>query len=135
MTKSLLLAALLLCLFSCNNNSETRPETSLDTGREFIRASLDGNFKTAEQLLLKDTQNLQLFERYKSFYGSLPNEQKQRYKAAEYTINKYSDVNDSVTTINYSNSYMKKPMDIKVVRKQNLWSVDFKFTYGPQMNP
>lgn len=118
-------------LTSCNSKSEGRPQTALDTGREFIRASLDGNFEMAESLLLKDTQNIQLFERYKSFYSNLPGEQKQKYKAADYTINKYTDVNDSVSTLTYSNSYMNKPMDIKVIQVDKIWAVDFKYTYAP----
>ena len=120
-----------LLMFACNSAEDKRPETSLDTGREFIRASLDGNFKKAEALLLKDTQNVQLFTRYKIFYDQLPAEKKEKYKQAEYNINKYTDLSDSVTTINYSNSYMNKPMDIKLVRQDKKWSVDFKYTYAP----
>jgi hypothetical protein len=131
----ILLVLFITCSFlSCSTKNEARPQTALDTGREFIRASLDGNFKTAESLLLKDTQNIQLFERYKSFYSHLPGDQKQKYKEAEYTINKYTDVNDSVSTITYSNSYMNKPMDIKIIRADNTWKVDFKYTYGPGLS-
>jgi Fic family protein len=115
------------CCFSCNNKKEEKPVTALDTGRAFIRASLDGNFDAAQQLLLKDTQNLELFESYKLYYNRLSAEKKKNYKAASYDINKYLDVDDSTTIINYSNSYMKKPMEIKVVRRDKEWSVDFKY--------
>lgn len=120
----------LVLLYSCNNKEEHKPVTALDTGRSFIRASLDGDFKTAEKLLLKDTQNLQLFDSYKMYYERLSAEKKKNYKAASYEINKYLDVNDSTTIINYSNSYMNKPMEIKVVRKNKEWSIDFKYTYS-----
>ena len=100
---------------------------ALDTGRAFIRASLDGDFRTAEQYLLKDSQNIDLFESYKTFYSRLSNEKKSNYKSASYDINKYLDVDDSTTIINYSNSYMKKPMEIKLVRRNGAWSVDFKY--------
>lgn len=119
-------------ILGCNSKNGSRPETAMDTGREFIRASLDGNFDRAENLLLKDTLNVQLFSRYKEFYKTLQATEKKQYKDATYEINKYTDVNDSVTTINYSNSYMKKPMEIMLVRLNKEWSVDFKYTYSGQ---
>ncbi|MEO6403844.1 MAG: hypothetical protein ABIY51_13920 [Ferruginibacter sp.] len=128
--KYLFIVIAVFCFISCNNNSTSRPTTALDTGREFIRASLDGNFKGAETLIFKDTQNVQLFDSYKQFYSKLPGQKKSAYQKASYEINKYQDLNDSTTIINYSNSYMKKPMDIKVVRKNDLWQIDFKFTYS-----
>ncbi len=118
---------------ACNQNSTGRPETAMDTGREFIRASLDGDFIKAESLILKDTENVQLFESYKLFYNKLPAEKKINYQKASYEINKYQDINDSTTIINYSNSYMKKPMDIKVTRHNNTWEIDFKYTYSENL--
>jgi hypothetical protein len=128
--KKLLTVLSLVFFMACNSNSDERPQTAMDTGREFIRASLDGDFKKAESLLLKDTENVQLFESYKLFYNKLPAEKKINYQKASYEINKYQDLNDSTTIINYSNSYMKKPMDIKVTRNNNTWAIDFKYTYS-----
>ena len=115
---------------SCANNTEKHPQTALDTGRDFIRASLDGDFKNAESLLLKDTQNIQLFDSYKAYYERLPADKKNHYKEASYDINKFVDINDSTSIINYSNSFMKKPMEIKLVRVNKVWGVDFKYTYS-----
>ncbi len=128
--KTLLTVLSLLFFMACNQNSTRRPETAMDTGREFIRASLDGDFTKAESLLLKDTENVQLFDSYKLFYNKLPAEKKINYQKASYEINKYQDLDDSTTIINYSNSYMKKPMDIKVTRNNNTWEIDFKYTYS-----
>lgn len=114
-------------LYACNSGKESRPATALDAGRSFIRASLDGDYETAENLLLKDTMNMQLFESYKKLFARLPQEKKKAYRDASYQINKYLDVDDSTTIINYSNSYMNKPMEIKVVRKNEEWSIDFKY--------
>lgn len=120
----------IVLFFSCTSNTEKSPQTALDTGRDFIRASLDGDFKKAEALLVKDTQNVQLFASYKTYYDRLPAEKKQNYKSAIYTINKYEDVNDSTSIINYSNSFMRKPMEIKLLRINKVWGVDFKYTYS-----
>ena len=128
MIKRILILIVSIALFtSCNNETKKRPTTALDTGREFIRASLDGDFETTQQLLLKDSQNLQLFESYKMLYERMPAEKKKNYKAASYEINKYLDLDDSTSIINYSNSYMNKPMEIKVVRRDKEWSIDFKY--------
>ncbi|MEX0635831.1 MAG: hypothetical protein WD135_03615 [Ferruginibacter sp.] len=115
-------------LFSCSESKEKSQVTALDRGREFIRASLDGNFEAANALLLQDQQNIEMFQSYKIFYDKLPAEKKKGYKEASYEINKYTDVNDSMLLINYSNSYMHQPMDIKVVRVNNKWLIDFKYT-------
>lgn len=123
---STLIMALLLS--ACNNNESKRPSTSVATGTEFIRATLDGNFKAAEVLLLNEPQNTAMFDSYKTYYQRLPQDKKQAYKKASYTINTLTDENDSTTIINYSNSYMKQPMNIKVVKRENVWSVDFKYT-------
>lgn len=121
---------ILIALYSCSDPKKEKPATALDTGREFIRASLNGDFKTAEPLLLKDAENQQLFESFKQYYERMPQDKKQHYKAASYEINKYADINDSTTIINYSNDYMNKPMDIKIVRHNNEWLIDFKYTYS-----
>ena len=115
---------------SCSDKKDARPLTSLDTGRKFIRASLDGDFKDAESVLLKDSQNTQLFESYKMYYSRLPEQKKNNYRDASYTINKFTDIDDSTTIINYSNSYMNKPMEIKIVKTRKEWEVDFKYTYS-----
>ena len=128
MKLSLQILTLCIIICSCKNNDEKRPTTATETGTEFIRATLDGNFKSAEKLLLNDAQNTAMFDSYKTYYERLPQEKKQAYKKASYIINTLTDENDSTTIINYSNSYMKQPMNIKVVRKNDMWSVDFKYT-------
>ena len=118
---------------ACNNAKEPTAANALDAGRIFIRASLDGDFTAAENVLLNDEENVQLFDRYKMYYRNLPEDKKQNYKKSSYEINKYLDVNDSVTIINYSNSFMKKPMEIKLVKKEKKWMIDFKYTSSDQL--
>jgi hypothetical protein len=124
------LIVFVVLLGACNQTSKERPTNALETGRAFIIANLNGDFETASTLLLPDTANNQLFNAYKAFYNKMPAEQKQKYKSAAYQINQYSDINDSTTIINYANDYMHKPMDIKIVRVNKIWYVDFKYTYS-----
>ncbi len=128
MKLSLQILSLCIVIFSCNNRDAKRPTTATETGTEFIRATLDGNFKAAETLLLDDAQNKSMFESYKNYYERRSSQEKQAYKKASYNINTLTDVNDTTTIINYSNSYMKQPMNIKVVRRNNEWGIDFKYT-------
>jgi hypothetical protein len=130
MKKNLFSIVFIIALISCNSQeAEKRPNTSMDVGREFIRTTLDGDFKKAEELLLKDSLNLEMFDKYEKFYANkLTSEVKQGYKKASYNINKIDDVNDSTVIINYSNTFMNKPTNIKLVKKDKLWSVDFTFT-------
>lgn len=127
---SVILTLFIITIISCKQGTQEKASTAMDTGREFIRASLNGDFETAGKYILKDSQNVQLFDSYKTFYGKLPEEKKEGYRKASYEINKYLDLDDSTTIINYSNDYMNKPMDIKIIRKDKQWWVDFKYTYS-----
>ena len=119
---------LIMIMASCRGNKDLPPETAIETGRIFIRSSLDGDFKTAEKYIFPDTINTELFDSYKRYYQRLPEQQKINFKKASYEINKLTEQNDS-TIINYSNSYMQKPMDILVVKNNKSWLVDFKYGY------
>jgi hypothetical protein len=129
---SIFFTLIIVALFSCNTQDEhKRPTNSMDVGRNFIRATLDGDFVTAEDLLLKDSLNMQTFQTYKNYYKTnLSADIKKGYKNASYNINKLEDVNDSTVIINYSNTYMNKPTNIRIVKQDKLWSVDFKYTTG-----
>jgi hypothetical protein len=129
---SIFFTLIIVALFSCNEQEQKkRPANSMDVGTDFIRATLNGDFVTAEDLLLKDSLNMQTFETYKNYYKTnLTLEVKQGYKKASYNINKLEDVNDSTVIINYSNTYMNKPTNIRIVKKDKLWAVDFKYTTG-----
>ncbi len=120
--------AMVCLLAACKTTPEKTALNALDTGRQFIRASLDGDFKAAEPLILDDSVNLQQFMRFETFYTAMPEEDRNKYKSASYEINKFLEVNDSVTIINYSNSFMKKPMEVKLIKMDNAWKVDFKYT-------
>ncbi len=130
--KKIFLSIAVILFFAACGSEEGTENTALDTGRGFIRASLDGKFEKAESLILNDGQNGQLFSRYKTHYKNLPEAEKKSYRESSYEIKKYTDVNDSVALINYSNSFMNKPMDIKIVKSNGRWKVDFKYTYGSE---
>lgn len=128
MKKIIILITVCATFIACNSGNENRPADALETGRVFIRASLDGDFKTAEKLLYRDSLNVQYFDTYQTLYSRLSAQKKKLFKESSYNINKYLDVDDSTTIINYSNSYMNRPLEIKVIRKSGDWWIDFKYT-------
>lgn len=121
-----------LCIFShACDTSISRPDDALGTAREFIRFSLDGEFKQAKLLMLQNQINLQELEQIeKRYQHDLSKDEKVSYHKASILIHSVDQVSDSVVVINYSNSYRKKQMPIKVIRRDDLWQVDLHYTFS-----
>ncbi|MFN5422107.1 MAG: hypothetical protein ACK5AO_02465 [bacterium] len=106
------------------------PEDPLDAGREFVRAVLDGDYKKASLYLNDDPEDQELFSRYVAHEKKQPRKEILSYKSASIIINKAENINDSTSIINFSNSYSMKPMDLKIIKKNNTWKVDFSYTFS-----
>lgn len=124
-------AFFLLAVFSsCSNNSAyKKAEDAEDAGREFIRASLDGNYDKAMFYLLKDSMqtNIMLLNKWKKDYNRRKEEDKVRYKDASIIAIKIEPVNDSTVNYRYTNTFeIKDTTTIKVVKVNNEWLVDLK---------
>ena len=121
----------LTVLFSCNTPEGFKePEDPLDAGREFVRAVLDGDYEKANLYLLNDPEDQELYKRYQSYMKKTPKTEKLQLKSSSIVINKVETLSDSVTIINYSNSYTMKPTDLKVVKVGTSWKVDFSYTFS-----
>lgn len=131
MYKLILLAFSSLFLISCDQQVKKIKTNAdpLEAGREFINASLTGDYDYAKKYLLADSTNLMYFDRFVEFDEKKPATDKEGYKNANIIINSTENVSDSVAIINYSNTYKKEPAKIKLVRKNNEWLVDFKYTF------
>jgi len=128
-----LLFLLVIALLAACNSSDKKTDTSTDIGvaTTFIRNLLDNDMKGAEALLLKDEANGQYFDIIKQRYGKLDKTELEKYKNSDIIINELSKVADSVSVVNYSNSYNKDSKNImKVVRVNNQWLVDLKYTFS-----
>ncbi len=121
----------LAVLFSCRTPEGFKePEDPLDAGREFVRAVLDGDYEKANLYLLNDPEDQELYKRYQSYMKKTPKKEMLQLKSSSIVINKVETISDSVTIINYSNSYTMKPTDLKVVKIGNSWKVDFSYTFS-----
>lgn len=104
-----------------------KAEDAQDAGREFIRATLDGDHQKARFYLLQDTTNLLLIDRQQRNYQQLSREEKRNHRESSIHPVSIQKVNDSTTNYTYTNSY--NPTDttlIRIVKSNGDWLVDLK---------
>ena len=126
-----LLTLAVFLLGSCSGpEGFKKPEDALDAAREFVRSVLDGDYKRAELYVLPEEEDMRLFHRYKDYMKNQSEKERLGLKSSSILVNKVETLNDTVSIINYSNSYSKKPMDIRVVKKDGEWWIDFSYTFS-----
>lgn len=126
MIKKIILPSLLFLAACGNSHSFKKAEDAQDAGREFIRASLDGNYEKASFYLYADSTNQLLLSKWKKDYDGLSADEQSKYKDADILPINIQAQNDSVTTYTYTNTYKKDTTTVKVVRVQGEWLVDLK---------
>lgn len=116
-----------IVLVSCDSRMK-KAENAVDAGREFVRASLNGDIDRAKFYLYKDSSNVFLFDKWKTnVYQKLSAEEKREYREASINMIELTNVDDSTMHFVYSNSY--KPKDttsITVLKIGGEWLVDLK---------
>ena len=132
MKKTIALLPLFILLACSNERTFKKAEDAQDAGREFIRASLDGDYEKAEFYLLADTTNQVLIKKWeKDFTGSDPSVKK-AYKDADILPINIQALNDSETTYTFSNTYKRDTTTIRIVRVNGEWLVDLKEILKPK---
>lgn len=128
---------LLFAFYACNNNDKKQTEAAendIDAAREFIRSALDGKFTQARTYILPDSINLQYLDVVERSYGKLSSDKTYSYRLASINIHKVTPVNDSVSVVIFSNSYMNDHDTLKVLRIGGQWLVDLKYLYEHNMD-
>ena len=120
---------------SCNNKSEIDRSDPLESGREFIDASLKGDYVRADKYMLKDSLNKDYMDGLKDFNKKLDKIERENYREANIIIDSIIQVSDSVNIIYFSNSYKKEQQQLKVVKENKNWWVDFKYTFNHNSEP
>ncbi|MEP6615814.1 MAG: hypothetical protein ABJA57_04515 [Ginsengibacter sp.] len=121
---------ILMFFFACEQKLRERSNDPLESGRQFIDASLKGNYEEAKKYILPDSVNLEYFNGLVKFNERLNEHEKEGYKNANIIINSAENISDSVTIINYSNTFKNEPAKIKLVKINHEWMVDFKYTFS-----
>lgn len=122
---------LAVTIYSCNSESKKTPITDIEVTNAFVRNILDNDFKEAEQYLLKDSSNVEMFETFKKQYNRQDKAVLEAYKKAQIIVHETNAlIPDSVFTFSYSNSY--RPLDttiLKALRIKGKWLIDLKYTF------
>ena len=126
---SILLAAVLLC--NCNDKvNYPKAENAFDAGREFIDGCLKGDFDKAAFYMINDDKNNDLLLTQKRNFNDKSKAEQQQYHDASIIINEDATLNDSThIIINYQNSFDKTGRKVKVILRNGVWLVDFKYTF------
>ncbi len=115
---------------SCNNNKEIDRTDPLESGREFIDAALKGDYVRADKYMLKDSLNEDYMDGLKDFNKKLDKIERENYREANIIIDSVIQVSDSVNIIYFANTYKKEQQQLKLVRENKDWWVDFKYTFN-----
>lgn len=129
MKKIIWIAVAGVSLWACTGaENYQKAESAQDAGREFIRASLDGNYKKARFYLLSDSTNIMLLDKWKKdTYDKLSSEERVNYTQANILPIEIQQVNDSLVNYTFTNTYKNKDTTtIQVVRVNGEWLVNLQ---------
>jgi hypothetical protein len=113
---------------SCGEEKTSGPaENAQDAGREFIRASLDGDYAKARSYLLKDSTNLFLIRQQQVNYEQMTAREKRNYRESAIRPIQILPENDSITLYRYyQTSNPKDTTTLRIVKHNGEWLVDLK---------
>jgi len=127
MIRIFILSLSVLALAACNSaDSYKKAEDAEDAGREFIRASLDGNYEKASFYLYPDSTNKMMLAKWKKDYDHLNQDEQQKYRDASIMPVDIHALNDSVTDFTYFNSYKRDTTTVRILKVHGDWMVDLK---------
>jgi len=127
------LSVTIFIITACKHSAEVNKRDPLESGRGFIESSLKGNYAEAQKYVLQDSINMEYLNGLKNFYANRSKAEKEGYKDANILIDSTQQLSDSVTIITYSNTYKNKPSKLRMIKKNNQWWVDFKYTFTGNM--
>ncbi|MGZ5135639.1 MAG: hypothetical protein ACXWCG_10830 [Flavitalea sp.] len=121
-------AFMFLFLTSCSDETQLSPaDDAQDAGRQFIRASLDGDYAKARYFMLKDSTNLLLIKQQQINYEQLSAEKKRNNRDASIRPLEIRNENDSTTLYKYYHTAnTKDTTTIRVIKENGQWLVDLK---------
>ena len=135
MKRKLFIAIFSFALFYSCTNKTKHPSTDIDVARAFIKDLLDNNYKDAKTFVLNEDMNNQYFDLSKKEFESKSKEELKLYKDADIIVNEIKNLSDSVTVVNFSNTYKRNiKNEVKVVKVNGEWFVDLKHTFQQTLN-
>jgi ADP-ribosylglycohydrolase len=125
---------LLTILVSCNTTHQYPPAAdALDAAREFIDASIKGDFEKANAYMLQDEKNKQLLKEEEEKYRAKTNAQQKQLSESSLQNISIEEVSATETIVKFKNSIDKTGRKVKVISVNNRWLVDFKYSFNPNL--
>ena len=119
------------CLASGCSLTDPLPNSDLEVATRFIHDIQKNDFREARKLMLSNDTNLQYLDRFETHFNTKSRTELDQFRDAEIIVNEVSNVSDSVTIVNYSNSFNKTEKNkLKVVRVNGQWLVDLQYTFS-----
>ena len=121
----------ILFFAGCSNKKEL-PNTDIEVAKTFVKYVLENDFNEAATLVAKDAANdVFLKQLEKSQQEKWSKDEAVQYKNADFIIFEVINVNDTISIINYANSYkVQEKNKVKVVKINGQWMVDLKYTFS-----
>jgi hypothetical protein len=118
-------------LMACSNHAVnySKAENAFDAGREFIDGTLKGDFKKSTFYMLLDTTNEAHLNEQEKEFRLKDKEGRQQLRTASINIQQVEDIDSITSIIHYNNSYDKRNQTLKVVKQNNNWAVDYKYSF------
>lgn len=125
---------LLTILVSCNATQQyPTAADALDAAREFIDASIKGDFEKANAYMLQDEKNKQLLKEEEEKYRAKSNAQQKQLAESSLQNISIEEISATETIIKFKNSNDNVSRKVKVVSVNNTWLVDFKYSFNPNL--
>ncbi|MEO6682576.1 MAG: hypothetical protein ABIN48_07095 [Ginsengibacter sp.] len=127
-----LLICITFMLNSCMSDGEVNLSDPLISGRGFIESALKADYVKADQYLLQDSTNEQYLKGLIEFNKNSTKAERENYRDASIIIDSLVQVSDSINILYYKNSYKKEPSRLKLIKSENVWLVDFKYSFNDE---
>ena len=123
---------IIISLSACTNDKDIKLNDPLNSGRGFIESALKADYVKADKYLLQDSTNQQYLEGLIDFNKNSNKEERENYRNANIIVDSLVELSDSVNILYYKNSFKKEPSKLKIVKSNNDWLVDFKFSFSDE---
>ncbi len=133
----LIISLSLLPACGSHDTKQVEPEAKddLGTATAFIRVALDDNFDEARKYMFPDSLNVNLLDVEQRFFDRQDSATKAGYHFSSIRVHDLKKLNDSVTVLIYSNSFMNIHDSLKILRQKGQWLVDLKYHYPKNFDP
>ena len=123
---------IIISLSACMSDQDIKLDDPLNSGRGFIESALKADYVKADKYLLQDSTNQQYLEGLIDFNKNSNKEERENYRNANIIVDSLVELSDSVNILYYKNSFKKEPSKLKIVKNNNDWLVDFKYSFSDE---